>query len=96
MLVPPPISRREQEEVPFLSAATPALGAAERTSWGRGSRRFNPGRFGETGRPGLDACRSGFEASNASLYPRGREHPFFGYKRAQGGFEGAWMVRASR
>jgi hypothetical protein len=26
----------------FLSAATRSLGAAERTSWGRGSRRFDP------------------------------------------------------
>jgi hypothetical protein len=61
MLVPPPISRREQEGVSFLSAATPSLGSGGKSQLGRGIRSSYPGLLPVASRPGLDAGTSRYE-----------------------------------
>jgi hypothetical protein len=80
----------------FIPPQPPFLDAAGSTSRGRVAGGSTPVVLESPGWPGLDGHTSRFEGSYNLLGPKVLESPLLGYKRVQGGFEGAWMVRRSR
>jgi len=58
----------------------PSLGAAERISRGGVGRRFDPGLFQRSGRPGLDVGRSRIEGSSTPLGTRVVQGVLLGYE----------------